>query len=263
MDIRPQPKMFLPYAYLRQQKKAEIAARVNDTFLLAAGKPSDLEEIFLAAVEAWYASDNRSAETWRAMLKETLGAELERETKLHGKRLSKIFEVDDDTRTAAIETAIEATEDLRLRLLSAEDNRNNSEDGTGTDDSLTAAAWGLKSLLTGSHQRKVIDSIIGHAKNTFEYLTFKQRRFEAGFTGRRRFEAGDPNGRHGSIHEKIDLTGEGWQLGDREVNGKRYRPTFVRFVGDDPETPTEWSGTTSRITYEHRDRRGRVTWVAA
>jgi hypothetical protein len=193
------------------------------------------------------------------MLSSVLGPTLDAATRQHADQLAPIFKTSEQDRLDAIQLALETTEDLRQRLLGA---------------SLQAAGkWGLKSLLTAAHQKLVVSSVVQSARDSLEHLSFKRAKdpkdksvsFEAGFTGRRRFEAGDsgPNGRHASLDGVIDATGEGWQLKDRVIDGKHLRATRVLFPNDRPEDPAEWSNSTSFVSYEHRSRSGKVTWRRA
>lgn len=203
---------------------------------------------FLEAVTKWLSQTDHSPETWRAMLQRTLGPTLDQAVLQHSMRLSSIMSPTAEARRAAIKAAIEHTEDLRLRLLKAPDNRDQQE--------FAFALWGIKSLLDAVHQSRVVQSIIQHANNILEYNTFKEQRFESGFTGRRKFNAGDSDGRHAAIDGQIDSNGEGWVLPDRVGLPSKK----VLFVADDPQDPAEWSNTTSRISYEHIDRKGKQTW---
>ena len=218
----------------------------------------ELGEALLAGVEAWLAEPDHSPKSWRAMLSEVLGPVIEAALTSRAIDLGKIFRVLPEDRENALQAAIEATEDLRLRLLSAEPD----------EAGFTAAGkWGLKSLLTAAHQKLAAQSIVKHAKDVLEYKTFsrakREQLFQEGFDGARRFVAGNPEGRHGAIHLQVDETGEGWLLPDREVNGKRLSAKRVMFPGESPEDPNEWSGSKSRVEYRHRSKSGKITWHTA
>lgn len=188
------------------------------------------------AVTSWYDGLDHSLSAWRLAISRPLSRSLVADLEPQGafqRVLSDrgIEPASDERAQIAVRRAINATDDIRKRLL---------------DAPIVASSkpFSIRTLLREIHQKLVASSIIQHARDIFLRDSVDK---DPRMTGRARWETNSENSRH------IDLEGIEFNIDE----GIEYRGEIIHGPRANPADVDLWSNCTCSLVFET----GEGNWV--
>lgn len=250
-----------PHRCFSRVKPLVAALTPPEWFVETEEEGERLAEPLLSAVERFVDGGDHSQKRFVTVLRGVLLGPLQDAVEAHRELLqAKGFKGGARAAEEAVREALEDTDDLRVTLIEADDDRDDAE-----DEEVLTAAFGLRRLLSLSHLKLVAASLLRSSRDKYEYRVTsaaepKGNQSPPGYTGRRKWHA-SPDGRHAVLDSVIAEKGKNFSLPERNIGGRKYPAVknvpFPRFA---PSQPREWSGSDNYLSYEFRNDEGELEW---